>query len=782
MSQMANIDSIMSTHSRRSNLDGNSTTNDKTNYISNGTNNSNMTNEMERSRQSVRETYKNLLMEGVNTRQSPNKTERGRDVNRTPLYDDKNYINKESSIYKEFKKSLGDKKDRSRVSQRDNTNSKYDQLDYLDDTDNENGDGDYDYEQDDDEEEDINVTADEEDDDYDLDSLAENLNEANYYSHSYEKSPFVSDETTSPNDDDDDEYELDEPHEYSDEEVGTTKFTWKRLGYAFLALLVFGYFYRAGDESVTPISDNNNNSNNNVGGSFRSSPNLGSFTNIQKQINHLYNELSTRDKRWNSEFDEKLKIVISQFEKNIKKLLPPSLLNVESEIKSINTKIQHLQESAKNNNPPKYEFTLTNVTSLQNKLLNELEKELPSEIPVMVNNSSSILIIPEMHNYISHLLSNLIKYSNVTVEKSNESNKDKSPLNYDLNNYIKEILTNEFQYIDKEFFLNELNSKLQANKIEIFHDLKANIQLELSRFNGNKNSGFPERYSTVLLKRLINQIYDANQHQWGNDLDFMTFAQGTRLLKSLTSLNSPRGNGVAPMQMLSDSKLDSTSTYWQCQVNGQGQCNLAIRFNKPIHLTKISYLHGRFTNNLHMMNSAPRKISIYVKLNNGQDTSKLQHIAERFNEGEMYTGGDKSFIKIQSYEYDIFSKKIKQNFPLPTWFIQFKPLVKSMIFQIDSNYGNKDYTSLKKFIVNGVTETDLSIMKAKSFPMHDYKNNETASPDYHYDYNAEQQPAGQPRQQQITLSSKIISPKDNNNNNNNKPQNVPSFGDDQKVV
>lgn len=772
MAQLENIDSVMSSGSRRSIVDQNSKTNEKINHIANGTNNSNMSNELERSRQAMREKYKDLLMEGVNTNQSPTRFERSRDINRAPLYDDKNYMNKESSIYKQFKKSLGDKKDESGMSHRSGNSSKYDQLDYLDDSDD-------DYEQEEEKDEDYNFTAEEEDEDEDdildddeLGSLTEG--EADFYSKNYQKPSFLSDETDSFN-----EYDLEEQQEDSDEEPLIKYFTWKKLLYFLLGLLMFGYFYRKGDEKLVPYNENNNE-NNNFGGSFRFSSNAGSFTNIQKQINHLYNELSTRDKRWNNEFDAKLKIVISQFEKNIKSLLPPSLLNVESEIKSIHNKIQNLQESTKNIKPQNFEFSLTNVTSLQKQLVSELEKELPTEIPVMVNNSSSMLIIPEMHNYISHLLSNLIKYSNVTLKESSDLS-NKYPLNYDLNNYIKEILTNEFQYINKEFFINELNSRLQANKLEILNDLKDNIQMELSRFNeknnGAKHNGFPERYSTVLLKRLINQIYDVNQHQWGNDLDFMTFAQGTRLMKSLTSSTSLQGNGIAPMQMLSDNKLDSSSTYWQCQPNNQGECHLAIRFNKPIHLTKISYLHGRFTNNLHMMNSAPRKISVYVKLTNGQDITNLQQTAERFNEGQSY-GGDKTFIKIQTYEYDIFSKKIKQNFPLPPWFIPLKPLVKSIIFQVDSNYGNKDYTSLKKFIVNGVTEADLAIMKSKSFPMYDYKSNETSSPEYHYDYNLEQQPRfAHPIHQQITASSRPVASKDLPNQ-----KNVPSFGDDQKVV
>lgn len=727
MANISNNDIPLSNYSR------NSISND---YMINNNNNTAGNSDRSKSRDLIKEKYKDLLMEKIHSAPS------------IP-YKDGDWKTSDNNSH-----------------QLDSNELKYKDLDYLDDTD----DSDYDYSYTNDHKRsqsdtsDDDITLDEDKDGYvsgDYD-----LNESYDYDYDY-------DQTNS-------QYLYEDNNNNNTLTSNKSFFHLKFIVISFLIFSSIVYFTRIG------VSHNNNNNN------LYSSPiqPSGSITNIQKQINHLYNELNIRDKKWNNEFDDKLKIVISQFEKNIRKLLPNKnfITNFQNEINSINSKINFLQDSFNNSNNKNPNFkNLQNFTFLQNEILNELNHSLPLEIPVMINNSSSIMIIPELHTYITRILSNLIQHSNLTNMPS--QNLEDLKLKYDLNNYIKEILTNEFQYIDKGFLLNELNHNLKINKLEILNELKDSIKMEWNKYTNNNNNqnrnDFPERYSTVLLKRLINQIYDTNQHQWGNDLDFMTFAQGTRLLKSLTSNNSPAGNGVSSMQLLSDTKLDSTSTYWQSEPDPNGQVTIGIRFKQPIYLTKISYLHGRFTNNLHMMDSAPRKISIYVKLVQNIDTMNLQKIAKQYNEGDPFTR-DKSFIRIQTYEYDIFNKRIRQNFLLPGWFIKFKPLVKSMVFEINSNYGNKEYVSLKKFIINGVTETDLNILKSKSFPIRNYKDDESSSPEYHFDSNFERIQQQQQQQQQLKEPKKQREAVEGNYKNRNKQRDtntkkVLSFGEDELV-
>lgn len=438
------------------------------------------------------------------------------------------------------------------------------------------------------------------------------------------------------------------------------------------------------------------------------------MTALQKQINHLYSELDHRDQENKSNFDRTIKVVISQFEKKIKELLPSNFVNLQNQLESLSNKVNKLSYSLaqwENNSGPM--ISMDNITDWQDRLVQELETRLPQEIPVVVNNSSSILVIPELRNYLTQLISSLVQNSNLPSNSK--------PLEYDLNQYVKEILANQFQYVDKDYFISELNRNLQMNKQEIWQEMTTKLEQWKSknvddRQNISPHGIIPQQYSNILLKKLINQIYNANQHQWEDDLDFATFAQGMKLLNHLTSSTWNQGNGISPVELLQDSRYGS-STYWQC--GSPKSCSWAARFKEPVYLTRLSYIHGRFNNNLHMMNSAPKIISVYVSLaktNSNVKTEKLIALAKSFKQGQLFAN-DNQHIRIGQYHYSLTDNKIRQVLKLPSWFIQLKPLVRSIVFHVDENHGNKHFTSLRKFIINAVTQEDLHIMESHSFPL-----------------------------------------------------------------
>lgn len=117
-----------------------------------------------------------------------------------------------------------------------------------------------------------------------------------------------------------------------------------------------------------------------------------------------------------------------------------------------------------------------------------------------------------------------------------------------------------------------------------------------------------------------------------------------------------------------------------------------------------------------MMNSAPKVISVYVRLANNDGTRKLVELARSFKLGNAFPG-DSQHILIGQYSYSLTDNRIRQSLSLPTWFIQLKPLVRSLVFQVEENHGNRQFTSLRKFIVNAVTQQDLQIMETNSFPV-----------------------------------------------------------------
>ena len=405
--------------------------------------------------------------------------------------------------------------------------------------------------------------------------------------------------------------------------------------------------------------------------------------------------------------DKTVKVIISQFEKNIKKLLPPNLVNFENNISSLTKQVDTISTSMSELQRQRDRFTVENVTQWQDQLVKQLDTHLPQEIPVVINNSSSLLIIPELHNYLSALISDVIETPGIVTTGGTENRWE-----YDLNHYVKEILSDELQYIDKDYFIQEMNRRLQSNKQEIWKEITNRLESQQQQVQSDYSNA-PQQYSSILMKRLIHQIYNSNQHQWEDDLDFATYVQGTKLLNHLTSPTWKQGNGVQPIELLTDSK-QSSSTYWQCE--NEPECSWAIRFKTPLYLTQMSYIHGRFTNNLHIMNSAPRIISLYVKLTYTKEIKALQALANQYSFGQPHKR-DRNYIKISKFEYRLTDSRIRQQIPLPPWFIQLKPLVRSIVFQVEENYGNKKFTSLRKFIINGVTPQDLQIIENNEFPV-----------------------------------------------------------------
>lgn len=119
-----------------------------------------------------------------------------------------------------------------------------------------------------------------------------------------------------------------------------------------------------------------------------------------------------------------------------------------------------------------------------------------------------------------------------------------------------------------------------------------------------------------------------------------------------------------------------------------------------------------------MMTSAPKSIAVYVKLaksNPAPLEKTLKDLASE-NVGKDNTfKKDSSYILISNYEYDIHDRRIRQDFPLPDWYIQLKPLIRSIAFVVNQNNGNSEFTSLRKYVINGVTASDLKIIDSNEF-------------------------------------------------------------------
>ncbi|KAG0669426.1 hypothetical protein C6P45_003779 [Maudiozyma exigua] len=524
------------------------------------------------------------------------------------------------------------------------------------------------------------------------------------------------------------------------------KFQWFRFMVLLLLVTIivplFPTIFKIGSRFNKSISTQSFNSQSDI---------TATFGTLQKQINHLYNELSIRDEKQKDEFDQKIKIIISQFEKNIKKLIPKKLLSFQDEITRLNHRLDEI------NNSIEMSIKQTKSNAMNTQEIEKLKTNLMNNIDLSIlentaTNSTEKNTV-EFKEYVSSFIIALFQEVNGNIINDYESFQE------NIHQYIDEITTEKLITIDNTDMINELKRYIEEKKVELWHEMKEYITTNNYQTLESQSS---DQISTNFLKKLILQIYNSNRYQWENDLDFATVIQGSVIIPSLTSQTYKKGNGLKPSSLLSDTAYYSPSSYWQCSISSGLPCQIGIQFNRAIYLTRLYYIHGRLINNLHIMNSAPHDISIYIMLKNDKLRNVFIKEAMKHNVGTTL-GRNPRFIKIGTISYDLENMRIRQNFELPLWYINLKPLISGILFQIDNNYGNEEYVSLKKFIVNGIIETDLNIIKTGKFPL-DFKGS-NAIPQY----NSED--LNDDNDKKLEIKSSIET----------RHGNVASFGEDQPV-
>ena len=116
-----------------------------------------------------------------------------------------------------------------------------------------------------------------------------------------------------------------------------------------------------------------------VHGSSPLTPDLNRRINsLQNQLNQLTHERETQKKKYEYDIDQNIKVIIQQFERNVKKLLPKNikdLSGIDTSVKKLEMKVNTLTEKV----------AWKNI----NDTLSRLNEVLPSEIPVIISSDPS---------------------------------------------------------------------------------------------------------------------------------------------------------------------------------------------------------------------------------------------------------------------------------------------------------------------------------------------------------------------------------------------------------
>ncbi|CCH62535.1 hypothetical protein TBLA_0H02510 [Henningerozyma blattae CBS 6284] len=408
-------------------------------------------------------------------------------------------------------------------------------------------------------------------------------------------------------------------------------------------------------------------------------------THIQEQINDITSKSHSMGTNYLHVFQENLQQIIDQFETQIKRIVPSKDTHeLDQQLDMIDLQLQKFNRMVENED----------ITQFSEFLFEQLNTKLPNDVPVIISgNKQEYLIIPELYSYIAKIL--VSSFSNIRT-----SQPEVEEFHYDANNYSDEIITNSLRYKDKQQFLDDLAIKVSSIKQDIFNRLQEN------EYDLNKR--------LQLVEECIWKQYETNPFHWSDELNFITYSTGSQIINHLTSKTYSKGNSVPVTDLLLDNSpvAGNTNTYWQCSTSDhKGKCSLAVRFRSPVYLSKLFYIHGRFKNNVHLMNSAPRTISIYIRLStqpalntNSQD---IIEIARQYGVGQTHPR-DNGYFKLGTLNYDMLNPQLIQSFQIPLWFLRERVATHSILFQVEENYGCSDYTSLRAFVAHGFTGADLA--------------------------------------------------------------------------
>ncbi|CCD23944.1 Mps3p NDAI_0C02840 [Naumovozyma dairenensis CBS 421] len=404
---------------------------------------------------------------------------------------------------------------------------------------------------------------------------------------------------------------------------------------------------------------------------------------LQKQLDHISRELSQRNQNIKLAMNQRITILISQLEKNIKSVIPTNEKKIAQDLDILNRDLKFIS-------------SIISSRKLENKK-GDRKNMLPNEIDILINNNitgkqqSSLITDPKLQDFVVNTRSALKSIFRL------EPNIDLLNIRAVLDNYTS---SDAMDYVTREYMSNIVSKSFSKTKSDILDYLN----LEIHSLRGKQCD------DETSIKAFISQLIDSLTVHVDNELDYGTLEQGSQILPYLTSRSYRRSQyNSNPLTAFQSNEL------FYCK--SEPSCSIAIRFKEPIYLTSLKYSHGRFTNNVHALNSAPKIIVVYIKLHTKDAMilktfveSAYKHSRSSNSEGNIFYDKDKSYIKISESVYDLANNKITQDLSLPLWFTNMKLPVRSIIFEVHENYGHTQYTAFGKVSINGITQEDLNLM------------------------------------------------------------------------
>jgi hypothetical protein len=421
-----------------------------------------------------------------------------------------------------------------------------------------------------------------------------------------------------------------------------------------------------------------------------------------------------------------------------------SLTNLQWQINELNTKNKHRLNDFKNYLDLKLDEFNTRFQRLDARVdewdarrLRELDLSgvdvVNAKVPILLDEYNNVKILPEFEQFLRRYINSYL--NNVDFNAKFE-------VDYDalISRHLDKLAQGKMGFMRKEEVLSLVSSQLQENKAKLIQDIKNQLLHAASTTTTGSSSSSKEDVSD----RLVTSGYRAEED--ARQVNYALFTAGARIINYLTSPTfEPKlkrsggggggGGGKGLLQWLYGKRegegegqgkgkegeegedkllqleqpyssspfivLTSNEGYWRS--SAVNDTRLAIKFLEPIYLNRVEYKHGNVLNGA-VLTSAPRKMSLFI---NTYDNARNALLSEYRETLPLQDQDD--YFKVSEMEYSIEQLQEQQFFEIGPKLS--KVLVKSVLIRVESNQGNAFFTSINKFVIQGLTRFDVYSIK-----------------------------------------------------------------------
>lgn len=386
---------------------------------------------------------------------------------------------------------------------------------------------------------------------------------------------------------------------------------------------------------------------------------------------------------------------------------------------------------------------LESTENAEKYILDVLDKQLPSRVVVMFDPiSGSISAAPEFWKFLATQLAlrNIIPTvdgeprEQVSFEEFMMHNQ-KAIDDY-MDDYLSKNANRENEnsaVVGKEMFKNMIEEELGSFKIDTVEELErlhnevTGVKTQLKRqqlSNGPSQGNTAFNGTETALELLIKSAIQKQVTHTISKPDFADPAFGARIMPALTSKSYNWRDGLEFANRQLHNFLGVLG-FGRMQVNGPSTAfnnDMALRacwpFNGNVGQVAVNlgtYVHPSDIGIVHVgpeespnPSSAPRRISLWVQVEDPALRSKISHLIDQSGVQEdaipplfLPPQLPPDYVKIMSVEYDINSGDEFQVFSVPLHIKRLGLVTSKAIFRIESNWGNKEYTCVYRLRLFG---------------------------------------------------------------------------------